>query len=129
MLVVGTPMVRHVAAHSVRTFCDPGASANEVTSSALKLSKEHSAASTLVLEASINDLKNQQSEILKRDYVSVVDRLLDTGKRLIIADPLPLPRCGDITTSRLRLLHLWLKRYCLTKSILFVEFCSVFKQA
>ena len=73
---------------------------------------------------------NQQSEVLKRDYVSLVDRLLDMGKRLIIAGPLPPPRYGDITTSRLRQLHLWLKGYCLKKSILFVDnFTAFLKQA
>ena len=30
-------------------------------------------------------------------------------------------RYGDVTTSRLRQLHLWLKGYCLTKSIPFVD--------
>ena len=126
VLVVGTSMVRHVAAHSGRTFCHPGATVNEVASSALKLSEQHSLASTLVLEAGINDLKNQQSEVLKQDYISLVDRLLDTGKRLIIAGPLPPPRYGDVTTSRLRQLHLWLKGYCLKKSIPFVDNFTAF---
>ena len=101
-------MVRHVAVHGGRTFCHPGACVKEVTSSALKLCTQHSSASTLVLEAGINDIKNQQSEVLKREFISLVDRLLDTGKRLIISGPLPPPRCGDVTTSRLRQLHLWL---------------------
>ncbi|TWW76593.1 hypothetical protein D4764_13G0012550 [Takifugu flavidus] len=73
----------------------------EVTSSALQLSAQHPSASTLVLEAGINDLKFQQSEVLKQDFISLVDCLLDTGKRLIISGPLPPPRYGDIITSRL----------------------------
>ncbi|KAL7406155.1 hypothetical protein ABVT39_014107 [Epinephelus coioides] len=75
----------------------------------------HSSASTLVLEAVINDLRNQQSEVLKQDFISLVDRLLDTGKRLIISGPLPPPRYGDVTTSRLCQLHLWPEGYCLSK--------------
>ena len=119
-------MVRHMAAHSDQTFCHPGASVKEVASSALKLSEQHSAASTLVLKAGINNLKNHQLEVLKWDYVSLVDRLLDTGKRLIIVGPLPPPRYGDVTTSRFRQLHLWLKGYCLTKSIPFVDNFATF---
>ena len=86
-------MVRHVAAHSGRTFCHPGASVKEVASSALKLSEQHS------VEAGINNNKNQQSEVLKQDFVSLVDRLLDTGKRLIIIGPLPPPRYGDLSCT------------------------------
>ena len=43
-----------------------------------------------------------QSEVLKQDFISFVDRLLDMGKRLIISGPLPPPHYGDVTTSRLR---------------------------
>ena len=126
VLVCGTSMVRHVAAHGGRTFCHPGASVNEVASSALQLSEQHSSASMLVLEAGINNLKKQRSELLKRDYVSLVDRLLDTGKRLIISGPLPPPRYGDVTTSHLRQLHLWLKGYYLRKSIPYVDNFAAF---
>lgn len=126
VLVVGTSMVRHVAVHDGRTFCHPGARVAEVTSSALQLSAQHPSASTLVLEAGINDLKFQQSEVLKQDFISLVDRLLDTGKRLIISGPLPPPRYGDVITSRLRQLHLWLKGYCLGNSIPFVDNFAAF---
>ncbi|KAL7405429.1 hypothetical protein ABVT39_000372 [Epinephelus coioides] len=121
VLVIGTSMVRHMEVHNSRTFCHPGARVNEVASSALQLTIQHSSASTLVLEAGINDLRNQQAEVLKQDFISLVDRLLDTGKWLIISGPFPPPRYGDVTTSRLRQLHLWLKGYCLSKSIPFVD--------
>ncbi|XP_076601118.1 uncharacterized protein LOC143329205 [Chaetodon auriga] len=116
VLVVGTSMVRHVTVHGGRTFCRSGARVKEVESSALQLCAQHSSASTLVLEAGINDLRDQQSEILKRDFRSMVDRMLVTGKRLVISGPLPPPHYGDVTTSRLRQLHLWLKGYCLGKN-------------
>ncbi|KAL7394730.1 hypothetical protein ABVT39_003009 [Epinephelus coioides] len=121
VLVIGTSMVRHMEVHNGRTFCHPGARDNKVASSALQLTARHSSASTLVLEAGINDLRNQQSEVLKQDFTSLVDRLLDTEKRLIISGPLPPPRYGDVTTSHLRQLHLWLKGYCFSKSIPFVD--------
>ena len=110
-------MVRHVAAHVGQTFCHPGASVKEVASSTLQLSEQHSSASTLVLEAGINGLKNQQSEALK---------LLDMGKQLIIAGMLSPLWYGDITTSCLHQLHLWLKGNCLTESIPFVDYFAVF---
>ncbi|CAJ1057640.1 hypothetical protein D4764_0229340 [Xyrichtys novacula] len=121
VLVVGTSMVRHVRIHGGRTFCRLGARIKEVESSALQLCAQHSSASTLVLDAGIGDIKDQQSETLKRDFISMVDHMLDTGKRLIISGPLPPPRYGDVTTSRLRQLHLWLKGFCLGRSIPYVD--------
>ena len=126
VLLAGTSMVRHVAVRDGRTFCYPGARVTEVTSSALQLCAEHSSASTLVLQAGTNDIKFQQSEILKKHFVDSIDCLLDTGKQLIISGPLPAPRFSDVPFSRLYQLHMWLKGYCLTKSIPFVDNFTTF---
>ena len=126
VLVVRTSIVRHVAVHGGWTFCHPGARVKEVASSALLLSAQHNSASKLVLEASINNLKRHQLEVLKQDFISLVDCLLDTGKQVIIAGPLHPPRYCDVTTSCFRELHLWLKGYCLTKSIPFVDNFAAF---
>ncbi|CAJ1057768.1 hypothetical protein D4764_0229340 [Xyrichtys novacula] len=114
-------MVRHVRVHGGRTFCRLGARIKEVESSALQMCAQHSSASTLVLDARIGDIKDQQSETLKRDFISMVDHMLDTGKRLIISGPLPPTRYGDVTNSRLRQLDLWLKGFCLGRSIPYVD--------
>ncbi|XP_076607733.1 uncharacterized protein LOC143333545 [Chaetodon auriga] len=81
VLVVGTSMVRHVAVLGGRTFCHHGARVTEVASAALQLCAQHSPASTLVLEAGINNVKNQQSEVLKKDLVSLIDSESDTGRQ------------------------------------------------
>ena len=70
--------------------------------------------------------KKQQLEVLKQDFVSLVDHLLVTRKQLIIAGQLTPPRYGDVTTSRLHQLHPWLKGYCLTKSIPYVDNFAAF---
>ncbi|TWW54729.1 hypothetical protein D4764_0249180 [Takifugu flavidus] len=98
---IRSQVVRHVAVHDGRPSVTPGAPpccGGYILG--LQLSAQHPSASTLVLEAGINDLKFQQSEVLKQDSISLVDRLLDTGKRLIISGPLPPPRYGDVITSR-----------------------------
>lgn len=77
----------------------------------------HPPPSTLILKAGINALRFQQSEILKQDFATMIDCLLDTEKQQIITGPLPPPRFSDIITSRICQLYLWLKGCCLTKSI------------
>ncbi len=121
LLVVGTSLVRQVAIHGGRTYCHPGASINDISSVAKLLSDWHRSASTLVIEAGVNDIKNQRSEELKEDYTRLVDSLLDTGKQLVISGPLPSLYSGDVKFSRLRQSHIWLKRYCRDKGIPFVD--------
>lgn len=43
-------------------------------------------------------MTSNQSELLKRDFITLIDHLLDMGKRLIISGPLPPPHYGDVTT-------------------------------
>lgn len=125
VLLVGTSMVRHVAVRAGRTFCHPGARVTEVTSSALQQCMHYSA-STVVIQAGTNDIKDRQSEVLKKDFATSIDCLLDTGKRLVISGPIPAPRFGDVPFSRLYQLHLWLKGYCLTKGVPFVDNFTTF---
>lgn len=99
VLLVSTSMIRHGGLLGGLTFCHPGAQAKEVISAALQLSEQHRSASTMVLEAGINNLRFQQSEVLKQDFTTMIDRLLTTGKQLIIPGLLPPPRYGDIITS------------------------------
>ena len=126
LLVIGTSLVRHVAVRNGRTFCHPGASVNNIITAALHLSAQYRSASVLVLEAGVNDIKIQQSEALKEDFTRLVDTLLDTGKQLILSGPLPSPCFGDVKYSRLRQLHTWLKGFCMSKSIPFVDNFTTF---
>ena len=126
VLVVGSSLVRHVAVRGGRTFCYPGACVKDIASSALQLLNQHSSAATVVLEAGLNDLKHQWSELLKTDFIRLTDSLLDTGKNIIISGPLPPPRFGDVKFSRIRQLHIWLKGYCMVKSIPFIDNFAAF---
>ncbi|KAM3862309.1 interphotoreceptor matrix proteoglycan 2 [Diretmus argenteus] len=78
VLVVGSSLVRHVSVRGGRTFCYPGACVKDITSSALQVLNQHSSAAAVVLEAGLNDLKYQQSELLKEDFTRLAVSLLDT---------------------------------------------------
>ncbi len=56
----------------------------DVTPTALQLIQKHSSTSAVIVHFGINDIENQQSEILKGDFMHLVDSLLDTGKQVII---------------------------------------------
>lgn len=83
-------------------------------------------ASTLVIEAGVNGMKNQRSEELKEDFTHLVDTLLVTGKQVVVCGPLPPPCFGNIKFSRLHQLHAWQKGYCMHKGIPFVDHFAAF---
>uniref|UniRef100_A0A3P9HW64 SGNH hydrolase-type esterase domain-containing protein n=1 Tax=Oryzias latipes TaxID=8090 RepID=A0A3P9HW64_ORYLA len=105
--VVGTSMVRHVRVDGSRTFCHPGALVRDITNSAHQLSLRNPSTHTIIVHAGVNDLKFQQSETLKKDFITLIHSIKQLDKQCIISGPLPSPRFGDIKFSRLRQLHIW----------------------
>ena len=64
VLVIGSSMVRHVAVRDGHSSCRTSACVNDFTSSALQLMDQNSStASTVVIEAGVNNLKYAMSEI------------------------------------------------------------------
>ena len=110
--VVETSMVRHVYVTRCHTFCYPGAFVNDITNSAIEFSQHNSSVSTIVVHTGTNDLKLQQSETLKQDFITLIHSIKQLKKQCIISGPLPSPWFGDIKFSRLQQLHIWLKRHC-----------------
>ncbi|KAM3876304.1 paralemmin 1a [Diretmus argenteus] len=81
------PLAGHVSVRGGRTFCYPGACVKDITSSALQVLNQHSSAAAVVLEAGLNDLKYQQSELLKEDFTRLAVSLLDTVQLTVQVDP------------------------------------------
>ncbi|KAK7899168.1 hypothetical protein WMY93_020021 [Mugilogobius chulae] len=85
--------------------------------------------STVVIHVGSNDLKRQQSEKLKDDFIALINSIQSTGKKCVISGPLPAPCFGDVKFSRLRQLHVWLKAFCAAKEIPFVDnFAAFFRR-
>uniref|UniRef100_A0A3P9LWL1 SGNH hydrolase-type esterase domain-containing protein n=1 Tax=Oryzias latipes TaxID=8090 RepID=A0A3P9LWL1_ORYLA len=124
--VVGTSMVRHVRVEGSRTFCHPGALIRDITNSAHQLSLRNPSTHTIIVHAGVNDLKFQQSETLKKDFITLIHSIKQLDKQCIISGPLPSPRFGDIKFSRLRQLHIWLKGHCLSNNIPYVDNFTTF---
>uniref|UniRef100_A0A8C7Y637 SGNH hydrolase-type esterase domain-containing protein n=1 Tax=Oryzias sinensis TaxID=183150 RepID=A0A8C7Y637_9TELE len=100
--VVGTSMVRYVRVNGSRTFCHPGALIRDITNSAHQLSLRNPSTHTIIVHAGVNDLKFQQSETLKKDFITLIHSIKQLDKQCIISGPLPSPRFGDIKFSRLQ---------------------------
>ncbi|XP_041836417.1 uncharacterized protein LOC121645396 isoform X2 [Melanotaenia boesemani] len=75
-LIVGTSIIRHVRVNRCNTFCYPGALVNDISHSAHELSQQNPSVSTIIIHAGINDLKLQQSETLKMDFISLIQTII-----------------------------------------------------
>ncbi|XP_036066899.1 uncharacterized protein LOC112142036 [Oryzias melastigma] len=119
--VVGTSMVCHVRVNRSRTFCHPGTLVHDITTSAHQLVLHNPSIHTIIVHADVNDLKLQQSETLKRDFITLIHTIQQQNKQCIISGQLPSTHFGDIKFSRLQQLHIWLKRNCTTNNIPYVD--------
>ncbi|CAJ1069767.1 uncharacterized protein LOC121645396 isoform X1 [Xyrichtys novacula] len=129
VLVIGSSMVRHVCVDKCRTSCHPGALVSDVRTSVLRLLRHCPSVSTVVIHAGSNDLKLEQSEKLKVDFISLIDSVLNSNKQCVISSPIPSSPFGDVKYSRLRQLHIWLKDYCCNRRIPYVDnFTTFFKR-
>uniref|UniRef100_A0A3P9HPI9 SGNH hydrolase-type esterase domain-containing protein n=1 Tax=Oryzias latipes TaxID=8090 RepID=A0A3P9HPI9_ORYLA len=91
-----------------------------------QLSVKHSSAETFILHAGTNNLKLQQSETLKMDFIHLIHTIQQLNINCIISGPLTAPRHGDIMFSRIRQLHIWLKTCCYSMNIPYIDNFTTF---
>uniref|UniRef100_A0A3B3ID41 SGNH hydrolase-type esterase domain-containing protein n=1 Tax=Oryzias latipes TaxID=8090 RepID=A0A3B3ID41_ORYLA len=125
-LIVGDSVVQHVRVRRCHTHSLSGAVVNDIKNSAHQLSVKHPSAETFIIHAGTNNLKLQQSETLKMDFIHLIHTIQQLNINCIISGPLPAPRYGDIMFSRVRQLHIWLKTYCHSISIPYVDNFTTF---
>ncbi|KAK3538728.1 hypothetical protein QTP86_014321, partial [Hemibagrus guttatus] len=92
-VIIGDSIVRHIRATTakgkVRTRCLPGARVLDVSAQVPAILKKNSGA--VVLHAGTNDIRLRQTEILKKDFRSLVEKVRTTSSmtRIIVSGPLP----------------------------------------
>ncbi|XP_049609613.1 DNA dC-_dU-editing enzyme APOBEC-3G isoform X1 [Syngnathus scovelli] len=126
VLIVGTSMVRHVDIPRCSTSCHPCALIREVDDVMLHLLAQCPSIAAVVVHVGTWDHKLLQSEKLKDDYISLISTIQDSKKRAIVSGPFVPPYFGDLNFSRVRQLHICLKRYCMSKSIPYVDNFTTF---
>ncbi|KAK3515632.1 hypothetical protein QTP70_025336, partial [Hemibagrus guttatus] len=92
-VIIGDSIVRHVhatvAKGKVRTRCLPGARVLDVSAQVPAILKKNIGA--VVLHAGTNNIRLRQTEILKKDFRSLVEKVRTTSPmtRIIVSGPLP----------------------------------------
>ncbi|XP_057183407.1 uncharacterized protein LOC130550076 [Triplophysa rosa] len=131
-VVIGDSIVRNVRASStkgkVRTHCFPGARVLDVSAQVPAILKDDANVGAVVLHAGVNDVRMRQSEILKRDFRSLIETVRNASPtaRIIVSGPLPTYRRGNEKFSRLFALNKWLMSWCIEQKLLFVNNFDLF---
>ncbi|KAI2665031.1 GDSL lipase [Labeo rohita] len=76
----------------------------------------------------VNDTRLRQTEVLKRDFSSLIETVRSTSPatRIIVSGPLPTYRRGHEKFSRLLALNEWLLTWCKEQKLLFVNNWNLF---
>ncbi|XP_068070353.2 uncharacterized protein isoform X3 [Danio rerio] len=100
--IIGDSIVRHVRAASskgnkVRTFCFPGARVKNISTQIPTILGAAESPGAVVLHVGTNDTGLRQSEILKKDFRSLIETVRRTSPatQIIVSGPLPTYRRGN----------------------------------
>ncbi|KAK3519644.1 hypothetical protein QTP86_017598 [Hemibagrus guttatus] len=129
-VIIGDSIVRHVRATAakgkVHTRCLPGARVLDVSAQVPAILKKNIGA--VVLHAGTNDIRLRQTEILKKDFRSLVELVRTTSPttRIIVSGPLPTFQRGIERFSRLFAFNEWLQSWCQDQKLPFVDNWNLF---
>uniref|UniRef100_A0A9J7XR40 SGNH hydrolase-type esterase domain-containing protein n=1 Tax=Cyprinus carpio carpio TaxID=630221 RepID=A0A9J7XR40_CYPCA len=110
-VIVGDSIVRHVRATlaegKVHTHCFPGAHVLDVSAQIPVILKADESLRAVVLHAGVNDTTQRQTEMLKRDFRSLIETVRSTtpAATIIMPGPLPIYRRGHERLFRADGLH------------------------
>ena len=131
-VIIGSSIVRQVHATigkgKVRTHCFPGARVLDVAAQVPGILNGDERVGAVVLHAGTNDIRLRQTEVLKKDYRTLIETVRSTSPEttIIVSGPLPTYRLGHERFSRLFALNEWLMSWCNEQRLLFVNNWNLF---
>ncbi|XP_053470842.1 uncharacterized protein LOC128601569 [Ictalurus furcatus] len=131
-VIVGDSIVRNVRIAStkgkVHTHCFSGARVLDVAVQVSGILKKDERIGAVVLHAGVNDIRLRQTEVLKRDFASLIETVPGRSPttKIIVSGPLPTYRRGAEKFSRLLALNDWLVSWCNEQNLVFVNNWNLF---
>lgn len=131
-VIVGDSIVRNVRVAStkgkVHTHCFSGARVLDVAAQVSGILKKDERIGAIVLHARANDIRLRQTEVLNRDFASLIETVRGRSPtaKIIVSGPLPTYRRGAEKFSRLLALNDWLVSWCNEQNLLFVNNWNLF---
>ncbi|KAK3567730.1 hypothetical protein QTP86_024062 [Hemibagrus guttatus] len=129
-VIIGDSIVWHVCATAakgkVHTRCLPGARVLDVSAQVPAILKKNIGA--VVLHAGMNNIRLRQTEILKKEFRSLVEKVRTTSPttRIIVSGPLPTFQRGIARFSRLFTFNEGLQSWCQDQKLPFIDNWNLF---
>ncbi|KAK0135629.1 Uridine-cytidine kinase-like 1 [Merluccius polli] len=124
MLIVGDRAVnktKHFFSKNTKVLCFTNDMVSNISEKILEITAEHPTVKSLVIHTGALDVVKQQSEVLKRDFNDLLNKVRCLNTEVFISGPLPTVRRGDERFSRLLMLNRWLKDTCAAQSVNFID--------
>ena len=128
-LIVGDAAVneiRSLLSKNTKIFCFPKDMVSDLAERIENIVATHPTAKAIVLHTGANDVVKEHSEILKKDFSDLLDKLSSLDIKVFISGPLPPISGGDMRFSRLRALSKFLSRTCEEHSVKFIDNFTIF---
>ncbi|KAK0144576.1 hypothetical protein N1851_017029 [Merluccius polli] len=123
-LIVGDGAVnktKHFFSKNTKVLCFTNDMVSDISEKILEITAEHPTVKSLVIHTGALDVVKQQSEVLKRDFNDLLNKVRCLNTEVFISGPLPTVRRGDERFSRLLMLNRWLKDTCAAQSVNFID--------
>lgn len=117
VVAIGSSVVRDVVVLKARSHCFLGAPVRDIDHQVPAVMEKHPNAHTVVIHVDTNVIHLPKSAQLKDDFRGPIGRLKETGKWVLISGSLPTIECF----SHLLSLHYWLKSYCSSMNLEYIE--------
>ncbi|KAK0131770.1 hypothetical protein N1851_022873 [Merluccius polli] len=127
-LIVGDGAVnktKHFFSKNTKVRCFTNDMVSDISEKILEITAEHPTVKSLVIHTGALDVVKQQSEVLKRDFNDLLNKVRCLNTEVFISGPLPTVRQGDERFSRLLMLNRWLKDTCAAE-VNFIDNFNIF---
>ncbi|KAK0137897.1 Protein Dok-7 [Merluccius polli] len=128
-LIVGDGAVnktKHFFGKNTKVLCFTNDMVSDISQKILEITAEHPTVKSLVIHTGALDVVKQQSEVLKQDFIDLLNKVRCLNTEVSISGPLPTVRRGDERFSRLLMLNRWLKDTCAAQSVNFIDNFNIF---
>ncbi|CAJ1079898.1 unnamed protein product [Xyrichtys novacula] len=125
-LLIGYSIIRNVRLRGAFTLSFPDATVADITEKIPSALNSHPQVNRVVIHVGTNDTPRQQSELLKRDFTQLFNKLSRPQLRVFISGPTLTCGRGIGRFSRLLSLNTWLSSACSSHNVGFVDNFSAF---
>ncbi|KAL0146858.1 hypothetical protein M9458_057797, partial [Cirrhinus mrigala] len=89
ILIVGDSIIRNISSRTTTTCCFPQATVSDVNKELWNILMKHKTANRIIIHVGKNDIRKEQSELLKKDFRELIETLRRIEARPFISGPLP----------------------------------------